>query len=167
MKNLLRITLALLVTLTWVGCDSNDDDDDNIGDDPTAIHGTWVSEGDDIAQGLVDVLGATRIEATFNADGTYVVETVSTLFPTFPTLTGTYETDETEFGDIREIALQQQTPQALVSEGIYEIDGDVMTYEVINVAQGTPPTAEAGFGSTVAGDDPAGYWTQTFVQVEE
>lgn len=159
-----RLLLALLLTFTIVGCDSDDDDDDDIGDDPTAIHGTWVSEGDDVAPGLTE-LGFDDIEATFNANGTYVV---NSMFGDIPVeQTGTYTTVASSVGDIRTITLTQQTPNTLTSRGIYEIDGNTMRYEVVDVSQGTPPTPEGGFGSTVAGDDPAGHWTQTFVRVED
>lgn len=166
-----RLLLALLLTFTIVGCDSNDGDDDDTGDDPTAIQDTWVSEGDDVAPGLAanTAFPTARIDATFRANGTYEVvatnpDDVSVTF------SGTYETEATAYGDIREITLNQQTPSTVVAEGIYEIDGDVMTYEVIQVQPSVgalAPTAEDGFGSTSIGGTATGdIWIQTFRRVD-
>lgn len=158
-----RLLLALVLTFTVVGCDSNDDDDNGAGEDPAAIHGAWRSAGENVAPGLAE-LGFDDIRATFNADGTY---TVHSMFGEIPvTQTGTYTTAASSSGSIRTIELEQHEPNTLESRGIYEIDGNTMRYEVVDVSQGTPPTPEGGFGSTVAGDDPAGHWTQTFVRIE-
>jgi hypothetical protein len=160
MKKLLALMLALGLALFTIGCDSADDDP-GTGDDPTAIHGTWVSEGANLAPGFAP-FGISRIVATFNANGTYVVR--STIGANQFEQTGTYTSQASAFGQIRTIDLLQQTPNQLNARGIYEVDGTTMRYEVIDVSQGTPPTAQGGFGSSVAGSDPAGHWTQRFVR---
>lgn len=84
---------------------------------------------------------------------------------------GTYEMVKTEFDDIWEVELNQSSPSSLVSEGIFKVfpaAQDSMWYEVAQVdpaiAGVTPPTAEAGFGSTSGGAFGTGniqkyYWT--------
>jgi hypothetical protein len=127
-----------------------------------AIVGTWRSEGDDVPPGF-EAFAITAITATFSADGDYVVDAESDFGPL--QFTGTYETAASDEGDIRTITLDQATPGQLVSEGIYAVDADGLTYEVIDITQGIPPTPEGGFGSSDTGD-PAGFWTQVYVPVE-
>lgn len=158
MKKLLALTLGLALLAT--GCDSVGDDP-GTGDDPTAIHGTWVSEGENLAPGFRP-FGITRIVATFNANGTYVVR--STIGGNQFEQTGTYTTQASAVGQIRTIELQQLTPNQLTARGIYEVQGTTMRYEVLDVSQGTPPTPQGGFGSSVAGNDPRGHWTQVYVR---
>jgi hypothetical protein len=163
MKKLIALLMVLPFVLFTIGCDSVDADDPGTGDDPTAVHGTWESTGDNVAPGLA-ALGFNNITATFTAEGTY---TVNSMFGEIPVLQeGTYSTQASAHGEIRTIELEQTVPTSLTARGIYEVsaDGQTMTYEVVDITQGTPPTAAAGFGSTVAGDDPAGHWTQVFVR---
>ena len=160
MKTLFRITLALLVTLTWVGCDNNEEDP-GTGDDPSAIYGTWLSAGDNVAPGF-EAFGITEIEAIFNEDGSYVVNATTGVGPFQQT--GTYTTSATSEGEIRSIRLEQSTPTQLVAEGIYEVDGTTMRYEVLDTSQGTPATPAGGFGSSIAGDADPGTWTQVYVR---
>jgi hypothetical protein len=169
MKALLRITLALLVTLTWVGCDSNDDEDIDLGDDPSALYGTWVSEGDDVAPGLVALFGTTRITGTFSSNNTYVVVEERGEGEPDVRYTGTFQTEASSVGDIRTIMLTQNEPFGAVSQGIYEIDADgTMRYEVVQTQQdigAVPPTPEGGFGSTLFGGEEQGAtFIQTFVR---
>jgi len=163
MKKLLAFLMVLPLALFTLGCDSVDDDL-GTGDDPTALHGTWISQGDNVAPGLANLGFNTEvgITATFTAEGTYVV---NSQFGNFPIVQeGTYSTQASTVGDIRTITLEQTIPGALTAQGIYEVRNGTMTYEVVDITQGTPPTPQGGFGSTVAGDDPAGYWTQVFVR---
>lgn len=165
MKKLLALLLILPLMMAAVGCDSvDDDDDDGTGDDPTAIHGTWISEGDNLGPWFAD-FGFTEITATFTAEGTYEVNSLYLEIPFVQT--GNYTTSSSSVGEIRTIDLEQQQPTSLTARGIYEIssDGQTMTYEVVDITQGTPPTPQSGFGSTVAGDEPAGAFTQVYVRV--
>lgn len=136
------------------------------------IVGTWVSEGDDIAPGLVATFGTTRIEAVFNADGSYVVEEDRGATPA-PTLTGNFSIARSASGDIRSITLDQNAPTELQAQGIYEIADGTMRYEVIQVDPALPggtwtaPTPETGFGGTAFNGTPLGNtWIQTYVEVE-
>ena len=159
MKNLLAFFLIALMAFNFVAC--SDDDDGGTGTDPQteteAIVGTWVSEGDNVAPLLVNVFKIVKITATFNDNGTYEVIQVDSA-GTSLTLAGTYEVEKSEVGNIYTIKANQQTPAALVSEGIYEIDESAnpwtMQYEVVQTSPdigATPPTPSAGFGSTSGG----------------
>jgi len=130
------------------------------------VVGEWVSEGEDLGQFLVDLFGTERVTATFNADGTYNVFEERTDGSTVE-YDGTYTASVPGVGDIREITLDQDLPFDSIAEGIYEIDleNGTMTYEVAQTTPdigATPPTPEGGFGSTVAPNFPAGYFTQSY-----
>jgi hypothetical protein len=134
--------------------DTMDTDDDGMEIDTsldladTDLHGTWVSTGDDVAP-LLAAFMVDTIDATFNADGSYeVVSTDTAGTPT--TFTGTYTVDSST--NPASITLEQTTPTAVTSEGIWTVDPDgVLYYEVV---QTTPdqgfgaPTPETGFGGT-------------------
>lgn len=128
-----------------------------------AIVDVWISEGENLGVAFAE-LGFTSIEATFNADGSYVVN--SDFAGTPIVQSGVYTTEASSNGNIRTIRLEQSSPNALVAEGIYEVDADGLVYEAIDVSQGTPPTAEGGFGSSVVPDDDGSDYTQTYVRVE-
>ncbi len=166
MKNLSFI-LFLILTLVFVSCKKEDS-----GTTPTtpkdAIIGTWVSEGNNVALGLRVVLKTKKIVATFNENKTYTVVATDSNNVSV-TYTGTYQSAEKADTLIYPITLNQLTPVALKSQGIYQIKGNVMTYEVIQVdppLQGfTPPTVEEGFGSTKYNGVKLGtYWVQIFVK---
>jgi len=122
-----------------------------------ALVGTWVSEGDDVSDLLAPWYG--KLEATFNTDLTYEVMTTDTGGAP-GTLSGTYTTSASGVDGIMNIILWQTAPNSVTSEGIYQLDESGspirMTYEVAqtdpSVVGVTPPTAEAGFGSTSGGD---------------
>lgn len=153
-RNALFSALALV---TLVGCppaETTDDPTDTptVVEDP-AIVGTWLSEGDDIADFLAGPpLNAVRIDAEFMADGSYLV-TSTDGDGTEIDFVGTYTVDEST--DPATIVLEQTSPTTATSEGIWQVDGGVLTYEVAQtvpeVAGVTPPTVEGGFGSTSGG----------------
>lgn len=119
--------------------------------------GSWLSEGTNVSPLLI-YAGITKITAEFNADGTYTVESY-TADGSKTTMTGNYTQTKSDYAGIWEIRIDQITPSALVSEGIFNvslIEGVVsLTYEVAQtdpeVVGVTAPTAEGGFGSTSAG----------------
>lgn len=172
MKKLLALLMLLPLAVFTLGCDSVDDDDIDVGDDPTAIYGTWVSEGDDIAPGLAALFGTTRITAVFNANNTYEVTELRAPGDPAITYTGTYSTTATATGNIRSISLTQGVPFGAEAQGIYEVNPaqTTMRYEVIQVQPdigAVPPSASAGFGSTVIGGTPQGStWVQNYVKVQ-
>jgi len=128
-----------------------------------AIVGDWLSEGENLGVAFAE-LGFTSIGVVFDADGGYVV--TSDFAGTPIVQEGVYTTSASSNGNIRTIRLEQSVPNALVAEGIYEVDADGLVYEAIDVSQGTPPTAEGGFGSSVVPNDDGSDYTQTYVRVE-
>lgn len=165
MKNLIYSLLAL--SLLFAACKKEES-----SSGPTtpkdAIVGTWVSEGNNVAIGLRMTLKTKKIVATFNENNTYTVVATDSNNVSV-TYTGTFQSAGVTDTLIHPITLNQQTPVALQSQGIYQIKNNVMTYEVIQVnppIQGfTPPTVEGGFGSTKYNGIPLGpTWVQVFVK---
>jgi hypothetical protein len=158
----LPLTLAA-AALVLAACDSDDD-----GTTPTPtdeLVATWVSEGTDIAPGLMATLKTARIVATFSANNAYnVVATDSSNASV--TFTGTWSATGSA-GTIRPITLNQATPSTLTSTGIFQVAGTRLTYEVIQttpaIAGFTAPTVAEGFGSTKYNGVALGAtWTQKF-----
>ena len=162
MKHLWMLLLALTVMFFAVSCD---EDDGGTGPTPVAddLVGNWLSAGDNVAYILSYYFAYDSIWAEFNEDNTYEVLAKDTS-ETITTFTGTYTTEKSEVefspeaGYIYTITLNQTTPTALTSQGIYWIDMDEipneMWYEVVQTEpdiQATPPTPEAGFGSSNGG----------------
>ncbi len=163
-----KAILALLVVagLGVAACGSEDSTgNENQVDE---LVGTWVSKGADVAPGLAaSPFFTDSIIATFNENGTYTVVQYygGTAQPI--TLTGTYVAGTQPEGQVRSITANQATPTAVTSEGIFQVSGNTMKYEVIQVepalAGVNPPTVSGGFGSTTVGGNPTGpYWTQNY-----
>jgi len=142
-------------------------DEDNGGTSPTPTQddlvGTWLSAGDNVAVLLSYYFAIDSIWAEFSEDNTYEVISKDTS-GTITTYIGTWASEKstTEMGAgigyIYTITLNQTSPTVLTSEGIYWIDKTEtvheMWYEVVQTQpdiQATPPTPEAGFGSTNGG----------------
>jgi len=149
---------AMAAALALTAC--NDDDDDN--GDPTpppppanqVVVGSWTAY--DVSP-LLSGLGITAVTAEFESNNTYTV--VSSADGANTTFTGTYTvSDEATEDGIFSITLNQSEPNSLTSEGIFKVypaEPDSMWYEVAqtipSITGVTPPTAEAGFGSTSDG----------------
>jgi hypothetical protein len=168
MKKLFVILLVASTTLLYFGCSKSDDNGTNPTPPQDPIVGTWISEGADVAPGLVLTLKTVRIVATFNANNTYnVVATDSTGAQV--TYTGTYTVTENTGSSIRSITLNQTQPTSVTSQGIYQVDvNGFLKYEVVQTTPAipgfTPPTAAEGFGSTKYNGVPLGLtWIQNFV----
>jgi hypothetical protein len=129
---------------------------DDVDPDPDpaggSIVGEWLSEGDDLAPLLAEPPSSIlRVVATFEADGDYAVA-VDTQTQSF-TLTGTYTTGNGTTPAT--IALDQAEPFRATAEGIWQVQGATLTYEVAQTVpdQGfDPPTPAGGFGSTGGAD---------------
>ena len=153
MKKLTTLLMIALLAISFSACK----DDDTTTTDPITpqepIVGTWVSDGNNVAPLLVALFKITKITAKFNANGTYeVVQTDSA--NTSLTLTGTYSVNKSTVGEIYTITANQQAPATLTSEGIFEITGTTMKYEVVQTSPSigaVPPTPAGGFGSTNGG----------------
>ncbi|MBN8544716.1 MAG: hypothetical protein J0L60_01175 [Ignavibacteria bacterium] len=130
--------------------------------------GTWLSEGANVAPGLKTVSKTKKIDATFNANGTYkVISTDSSNVQV--TFEGTYSTKAVANMSIREITLNQTVPSALTSTGIYRVNTAGLWYEVIQTTPAitgfTAPTAAEGFGSTKYNGFALGVtWIQKYVK---
>lgn len=167
MKNRTITAMLVLSVFGLAACD--DEDPVDVGTDTDEIVGTWVSQGDDVAPGLVSLGSVDSIFATFNEDQTYEVTTYAGGSDQPQDVSGTYVTDpEGDGGEVRAISLDQSAP-ALTAQGIFQVDGNSMQYEVIQTTPdigAIPPTAEAGFGSTVVGGQTTGEtWIQNYVRV--
>ncbi len=134
-----------------------------------AVVGTWESEGEDVAPGLAAApFNNVRIEATFNSDNTYSVESEDTEGAVI-IFAGTWQATAPNEEGIRGITLEQSEPAALVSSGIFRVDGNRMEYEVIQegLTGVEPPTVEGGFGSTLVGGNPTGeFWIQRYDRID-
>jgi hypothetical protein len=117
------------------------------------LMGEWQSSGANVAPLLVTLFATDSIYANFRTDNTYLVEQYDTA-GTKLVLEGTYTQALSGVGQIWTIEVNQTSPVTLTSEGIFEIVGDVMNYEIVQTSPdigAVPPTAQRGFGSTNAG----------------
>lgn len=137
--------------------------DNEIVSEPLArdmgIIGSWYSSGENVAPLLATYFNVDSIYAEFNENNTYKVEqynigntsgTPDVLFD------GTFTISKSNVGEIWIIVIAQNNPYAADASGIFEVrtDPEVLWYEVVQTSgtQNTPPTPEAGFGSTNSGD---------------
>jgi hypothetical protein len=122
------------------------------------IIGSWYSSGENVATLLVTYFNVDSIYAEFNEDNTYSVEQYNigntsgipdVLFD------GTFTISKSNVGEIWTIVIVQNNPYAADASGIFEVKTgpEVLWYEVVQTSgtQNTPPTPEAGFGSTNSG----------------
>ena len=132
---------------------------EEITSDPMAqnlgIIGKWLSEGDNVAPLLVTYFKVDHIIAEFKADFTYEVQQFNTgNETTTPDLifSGTYSISKSTTGEIWTIDIAQEQPYAATASGIFEVktSPEVLWYEVVQTSgtSNTPPTPEAGFGSS-------------------
>lgn len=135
--------------------------------------GTWRAEGLDVSPGLYNnpAFPTRRVDATFNADQTYTVSATNDAGVSV-TFAGTWQLTGDVNARVRGLRLNQSTPSALVSTGIYAVaaGGATMQYEVIQtdpaIAGFTAPTVTAGFGSTAFNGTPLGTtWIQNYTRV--
>ncbi len=91
------------------------------------------------------------IYAEFNTNNTYTVKQWDNTGTQLATLSGTYTQTKAATGNFYTIKINQTSPAALSTEGIFEITDGVMKYEVVQTTPdmgATPPTVAKGFGST-------------------
>ncbi len=160
--------LSLVLAVAFLSCKKSSDDDNN---DPQKIGivGEWYSSGQNVAVLLRTYFQVDSIYAKFESNNTYFVESFSNGAKT--TYTGTYVQAKSGVGNIWIITLSQSTPTAVTSVGIFEISTETnpytMRYEVAQTEPNigaTPPTAQAGFGSTNNGALQT--WNiQTFIKI--
>jgi len=133
---------------------------DTTGECPEVmLEGEWLSEGENVAPLLVNVLMTESVSATFEETTFEVVSTDQS--GTMGTQTGTYQITLCPGSDTKySILLEQTMPQAITVEGIFELDGcmdpAMMRYEVIQTQPdlGEPaPTCAEDFGAGSFGAD--------------
>ena len=114
-----------------------------------ALVGDWLSTGSDLSPLFASsTFDYTSVTASFGADGHYTATTKDRGGQT-NTVQGTYTVDLST--DPAGISLDQTSPYAALASGIYEVDGDTLTYEVVQTSPDygySPPTPSQGFGST-------------------
>jgi hypothetical protein len=150
----MRATLALLTLLA--GCGEAIDATGGGGNAQSALIGSWLSAGADVAPLLAAApFNNVQITATFNTDKTYAVLGIDKDNKMLP-YNGTYELTESDVPGIFNIVCHQVMPQTATAEGMLQIDTTVMParmqYEVVQTQPTnglTPPTADGGFGSTL------------------
>lgn len=121
--------------------------------------GTWLSEGENVAPLLVNVLNLVSVEAIFD-DVTFEVNSTDADGAMGQQL-GTWTSELCPGSDTKyHIVLEQTSPSAITVEGIYEIDGcmdpAVMRYEVIQTQPdlgAVAPTCDDDFGAGAFGAD--------------
>lgn len=147
-------------------------DDTGGGGDASALHHTWLSEGENLAPAFTDESATYQISsvnAVFNSDGSYVVTAQVTGVMRPYEFAGTYTTDmsATPHGITLAQATVNGAANELTSQGIWAVDGTTLTYEAIQIEPDLgcdPPTASGGFGSTSCDVEiEAGYYTQVYV----
>ena len=113
------------------------------------IAGSWLSTGDDVSPLFSKrPFNYVEITANFEVDGSYLVHVLDESGQEAD-LEGTYVADDSTTPS--SIVLTQATPYAATAEGIYQVDGDTLTYEVVQTQPDygfLPPTPETGFGTT-------------------
>ncbi|GCD77960.1 hypothetical protein JCM31826_14420 [Thermaurantimonas aggregans] len=148
------VLLALFTASALVGCQKQDDNNDDNTNQLVGIQGKWQSSKSNVAPLLVTLFQIDSIYAEFNTNNTYEVRQWNRDGVQLPTLTGTYTQTKSNVGNIWTIRVEQTAPSALISEGIFEITGNTMKYEIVQTQpdiQAVPPTPQGGFGSTNGG----------------
>jgi hypothetical protein len=148
--------VALVCSAGMLSSCGSSDEDKTYDPATDGLVGTWVSEGTNVASFLVQYFNIVRIDAKFNGNNTYLVESYDNL-QVKTTYTGTYVQTKSNVGTIWNIRLNQGSPTAVTSDGIFQITQTgnqfTMKYEVVQTEPpaGVAPTAAAGFGSSNGG----------------
>jgi len=147
------IIFGMLLAFVVIGCEKSEEDGPETDPQIIGLVGEWYSSGTNLAPLLSTYLGVDSIYAKFDSNNTYLVESFSDGAKT--TMTGTFTQTKSGTGTIWNIKLNQSSPTALTSEGIFDISTAVTPYTMkYEVAQTEPsigataPSASAGFGST-------------------
>lgn len=132
-------------------CKKDETTTDNSNNASVGIQGKWQSSKANVAPLLVTLFKVDSIYAEFNTNNTYTVKQWDNTGTQLATLSGTYSQEKSTTGTVWTIKINQTSPAALTSEGIFEYKNDTLRYEIV---QTTPdigavkPTPEKGFGST-------------------
>ena len=135
------------------GGDGGSDGADGGDGGDSALTGAWRSEGDDLAPLFRNAFYDYKtVDVVFESGGTYT-GAVETNDGETASIAGTYTMDASTTPGT--ISLTQTEPAAagtLRSEGIWQIDGDRLDYEIVLVEPNdygcAPPTPSSGFGTS-------------------
>lgn len=137
------------------------------GSADSALVGAWLSQGEDLSPLFsAPPFEYERVEGEFLSDGSYSFTTV-TLAGDSATVTGSWSADTST--EPRSIALEQDQPYKATASGVYALDGDKLTYEVVQTEPNygfSPPTPQGGFGSTAGPGVGPGDNVQIFRKVQ-
>lgn len=132
----------------------------------SSLLGDWRSEGEDISPLFqLATFDYARVDARFGEDCLYRVEVLTHGGDEY-TLTGSWQAAEGSPGTITQ---WQDYPYSARAEGIWQVAGDTLTFEVVQVDPDygfTAPTPSTGFGSTAGQGLSAGDNVQTYRRVE-
>lgn len=167
----MRTLLPILASLALLGCVDDDVSDSGGASTSTStttststststtgtttpdpvdqLTGTWLSEGDDIAPIFQTAMFAyVSITAVYASDGSYTVQATDGEGATYDFAgTSTFDTATTP----HTIVQSQTIPYKGTAEGIWTVEGDVFTLEVVQTFPDygfTPATPTSGFGSS-------------------
>lgn len=111
--------------------------------------GSWLSEGEDVAPLLAGPpFGVTRVDATFRANGSYLVVSRDGQGNSVE-FQGSYSVDTRT--NPRGITLSQASPVEAQVAGVWRVNGTTLRYDVVDLSLGTPASPEGGLGSSSAG----------------
>ena len=142
---------------------NNQQDDSDNNQTEQSLVGSWRSEGDNVAP-LLQASGVAWVDATFNANGSYTTQVGDTAGKNY-NLAGSYTVDTSTLPGT--IIATQTSPFSATAEGIWEVDGNTLTYEVAQTSPDngfTPPTPDGGFGSTKGTNVEEGVNIQKYVR---
>ncbi len=147
-------TVNAVYSALGMGIAASESKSANLND--VGLIGKWYSSGSNVAILLI-AAGIDSVYADFKGDNSYLVESF-TPDGSKTTLIGTFTQKRSAVSGIWNITVNQSSPSALVSEGIFQIMDQsplLMKYEIAQtdpaIVGVTPPTAAAGFGSTSGG----------------
>lgn len=159
------LTIGALA-LFAVGCGAAEDDRGGTSTKNPLV-GTWLSSGADMAKGFNGPpLNFVEITVVFNDNGTYDIDATNTEGGVTE-MSGTWSSMASSQPGIFTVVQNQTAPNVVTSEGIYQIDGDRMTFEIIQTQPSvgaTPPTPEDGFGSTQLQGKKTDVWVQKYAR---
>jgi hypothetical protein len=137
-------------------------DDTAYGGTDEPLVATWVSEGADRSTLFAaEPFLYDSVVTTFDGSGTYLATLTDQDAVTYD-LSGTWTATDGAPGSI---TLSQTEPYVATAEGIWQIDADTLTYEVVQTLPDygyAPPTPSTGFGSTTGPGLTPGINVQTY-----
>jgi hypothetical protein len=150
----------------YTGPPGTGDTGDLTSEPGVGLAGSWLSEGEDLSPLFSGApFEYERVEGSFSSSGTYTFSTTLASGEQIP-VSGTFSADTST--EPASITLEQEEPYEASAQGIFSVDGDVLTYEVVQTEPDygySPPTPSSGFGSTSGPAIGPGDNVQTFRRI--